>query len=372
MNYRPIFPLLLAGVITLTGCSSLLERDYTTVNVHSAVPVVESDQLTIRAESYQDLVNALLYFITQGQEEGTIRLYNYPYDVERDMAAACREVTQVDPLGAYAVDSIQYDLSPIVSCYEAQVNLTYRRTHQQVEKVVPLTGSSAIRDHLKGILAQFQTETAMRVSYFTEDEDYIRHLIRQAYWGVPGSALGFPSVEVHFYPDSGRQRVVELRLTYPLSDDDLKARQHKLDHQAGQLVSQLKPGLGDKGLLAIRKTIQNIVRYAPDKGGSTPYHALVTGSANSEGLALSMALLCQRLNYSCQIVEGTLDGVPHFWTIVSTQDGSRHLDLSHPDLMENGSPFLSDQALAAAGYHWNRELYPVCGAQTGDSLPQQR
>ena len=68
---------LLAGILSLSvllsGCSALLERDYSTVTAHNAVPATEGDPSILRADSYQELVNALIYFVTSGMEEGTVR-----------------------------------------------------------------------------------------------------------------------------------------------------------------------------------------------------------------------------------------------------------------------------------------------------------
>ena len=101
--------------LLLSGCSSLLARSYTSVTPHSATPPAEGDSSILRVENYQELVNALIYLISLGEEEGTVRMYNYDQDVEQSLSNACLEVVQEDPLGAYSVDFIRYDVTPIVS-----------------------------------------------------------------------------------------------------------------------------------------------------------------------------------------------------------------------------------------------------------------
>lgn len=362
VNKRPILALTLAGSLLLSGCSSLLLRDYSSVTVHSAAPTVESDQLTIRVESYQDLVNTLLYFITQGQEEGVIRLYNYPYDVNRDLEAACTEVVQEDPLGAYAVDRIQYDVVPIVSCYEASFRLTYRRTHEQVACVVAATGASSIRSELKKALSQFQEESVLRISYFDEDETYIQSLLRQAYFSSPGTALEFPRFQINFYPDSGRQRIVEILFDYELDQAELNRRKTALSRLAREISGDLWDAEGDSGLLKLRQAILSTASYDP-QGGSTAYHALSEHQADSLGLAFAMCLLCQELEYPCQVVEGTLDGSTHYWNVLLTEGGYRHVDLSRPLEDDADSPFLSDRQVVQEGYQWSDSSVPQCGEQ---------
>ena len=146
--------------LLLSGCSSLLARSYTSVTPHSATPPAEGDSSILRVENYQELVNALIYLISLGEEEGTVRMYNYDQDVEQSLSNACLEVVQEDPLGAYSVDFIRYDVTPIVSYYEAAVEITYRRTREQVSAIVAATGATAIRSQLKDLLSSFGTEAA--------------------------------------------------------------------------------------------------------------------------------------------------------------------------------------------------------------------
>lgn len=353
---------LLCAVLLLGGCSGLLNREYSLVTVHSAAPTVDSDQLTIRVESYQDLVNALIYFINQGQETGTIRLYNYPYDVELDLEGACAEVSQEDPVGAYAVASIRCSVTPIVSCYEANIQIDYRRTPEQVAAVIPVTGASAIRTQLREALAAYREEIVLRLSYFDGDEEYLQALLREAYCSTPETALDFPRASVRFYPEDGRQRIAEITFAYQLSRTDLAQRRQELDRLAGQISNQVWDALGDEGLLSVRQAILETAEYDPE-GGSTAYHALAEHRADSLGLAMAMSLLCRRLEFPCLIVEGTVDGTPHCWNIVSTQSGYRHLDLSRPPETEGVPPFRSDRDMFQAGFRWDSSATPLCGEQ---------
>lgn len=363
MKKQALVSALLSGSLLLTGCSSMLSRSYSTVTTHSATPTVESDQLTIRVERYQDLVNALLYFVNQGRETGTIRLYNYPYDVEKDLASACLEVAQEEPMGAYALENIRYDVTPIVSCYEAVVEMSYCRTPQQISAVIPATGATAIRGELGLALSSFQKESVLRISYFdVEDgEAYLRSLLWEAYLSRPETALGFPQASIQFYPENGRHRIAEIQLEYALDDQELQRQKAHLAQLTEPLLATLTDASSDAGLLAMRSTILDTASYAPD-GGQTAYHALSEHKANSLGLSLTMALLCQELDLPCQLVEGTKDGSLHYWTILSTQEGYRHLDLSQ-NLTGKESPFRSDRYMAEHGYRWDSDSMPLCGEQ---------
>ncbi len=354
---------LLAGALSLcvllTGCSALLERDYASVAPHNAVPATEGDPSILRADSYQELVNALIYLVTGGTEEGTVRLYTDTENVEPFLADACLEVVQEDPLGAYCVEFIKYTVDPVVTYCEADIHITYRRTREQVASIVQATGVTAIRSELESALTSFAPERVLRISYFEEDEDFIRDLARQAYYDVPACALGMPEVSVSIYPKSGRQRIVEILLSYPLERPELEKRREELDGALGELARDLE-GWPDLPAAAAQ-TLLELGEYAP-QGGAAVNSLFDSGEANSEGLALAYAALSQRLELPCQVAQGTLDGEIRFWNVVQTETGWRHIDLAAIGQAEDGEddPLYTDHAFQELGYLWEEGSLPAC------------
>ncbi|NBI68579.1 hypothetical protein D1646_17700 [Pseudoflavonifractor sp. 60] len=358
---KPAGGRLLAGLLSLTlaltGCSALLERDYTSVTPHNAAPATEGNPSTLRADSYQELVNALVYFISGGMEEGTVRLYTRAEDVESFLSGACLEVVQEDPLGAYCVEFIKYTVDPVVTYFQADVHITYRRSREQVASIVQATGVTAIRSELESALSTFATERVLRISYFEEDEAFIRDLARQAYYNTPASALGMPEISVFIYPNTGRQRIVEILMQYPLERPELESRQEDLAYALEQLAWDLDSLTGRRQALAAAWALLDTGDPDP-LGGSTAYDLFHSGSANSEGLSLAYAALCQQLELSCQTAQGEQNGEPHFWNVVQTAEGWRHIDLS------GGEPALyTDAQLLELGYTWGEGALPACAEE---------
>mgnify|MGYP000680084477 FL=1 len=86
---RKMMCAVMAALILLsTGCSSMLNRDYSSVTVHSATPTAEGDANTMRVQNYQELVNALIYLINQGEESGSIRYSGEEADFKKLMDEA--------------------------------------------------------------------------------------------------------------------------------------------------------------------------------------------------------------------------------------------------------------------------------------------
>ena len=347
----------LAACLLLTGCSGMLDRSYESSVAHVDKPVTAEDPSVLRAENYQELVSAVLYLVSQGREEGTIQLHDYPGDVDQALNTACLEVAQEDPLGAYAVDYIKHECTRVVSYHQATVSIHYRRTPEQLRSIVNVTGPSAIRAELQSALAEFAGEVVLRVAYFAQDEETIRALIRQAYYDTPGTALGLPEAQVQLYPDSGRERVVEILLSYPEELAVLEQKRDALTVQAGTLTGPLA-GL-DQYTAALRavRVLQETADYAP-QGGSTAWDALVAGSADQEGMALAYALLARQCGVICEVVEGQREGEPWFWNEVRIGDG----EPLYVDCVAGDGRLWPAQELARQDYLW--PALPLEGAQT--------
>ena len=361
--------------LSLTGCAAMLERDYLSVTPHARLPAAADDSTTVWVETYPELVDAIFSLVSEHRESGVIRLRNWEGNVRQNLSDACDEVSHDDPLGAYAVDRIKPEFVRIATYYEATVSIDYRRTAEQVASVNTVAGSGAIRGELRDALTSFVPETAFRVNYFdqAQGDDYIPRLIRQAYYDSPAAALGLPEAVVNLYPESGQQRVVEVLFTYPEEPELLREKSQALTSAAQVLVDPYRTGLRDSALIpvlyrALREhtglgEAQDAPLPAPSVSGSTAYAALVEGQADSEGLALAYKLLCDLAGVECTVVDGTLEGTPRFWTIVTVeQNVHRHVDPSRAEGL-----LLPDTQMSESGFVWDTQEYPSCGESLSET-----
>lgn len=343
--------LVLAMAMALTGCAAMLERDYVFIQPHSQNITTATDPSALQAKNYQELVSAVLLLVTRHVTEGTVKLSNYTGDAESDLTAACLEVVQKDPLGAYAVDYIKHDLGRIVSYYEATLTISYRRTAEEMNQVVSVTGSSAIKTELREALLEFADHITLRMSYFGEDEDYIHDLVAQAYYSAPGAAFGMPQATMTLYPDSGIQRIVDIVLTYPGEEAVLSAQKAELEALAAEILPEGKTYTA----LEVYDRLGQWAEPDDDPAGNTAYAALTEGRASSEGMALAYQLLCDRAGLPGTVVRGEKDGKEAWWNIVTTEKGSRHVDCSR----EDGFGLTDARLLELGEYRWS-DGYPLC------------
>ncbi len=348
---RRISALTLCICLLLSGCKAMLERSYSVATPHVDRPTTAEDPSVLRVESYQELVSAVLYLVSQHAEEGVIQLHNYDGDEESDLSNACLEVATQDPLGAYAVDYIKHELSRVVSYYQATLAIRYRRTAEQVEGIASVTGAGAIRDRLKEALGEFAPEVTLRIPYFFGDEDDLQELLREAYYAAPETALGLPKAEIDLYPESGRERIVEVLLEYPEEPEALKEKQAGLEER----VEELFPGnesparAPEEALAALWGAQGENTAYDPE-GGSTAYAAIVEGRADSEGMALGFALLCARMDIPCQVAEGTYNGEGRWWNVLHGETPADAVYIDPSFYPERGAELYSAEKFSEMGY----------------------
>jgi len=338
-----------AALLALSGCSAMLERSYRMVSPHEQGPGLAGDSDALEAKTYQQLVNAVLYLVSEGMEQGTIRLTDYyDSDINSALDTACLEVAQEDPLGAYAVDYMEYDYTRVVTSYEAHIRITYRRSRAEIHSLVNVTGAGAIRSELKKALESFAPSAALRVGYFNADEEYIAQLAREAYDDSPAAALGMPELDISLYPETGSQRIVEILLTYPEDPEALAERRDALTDYAQKLTADAAALPKEKRLDALLELLPAVLRAGE---GTTAHDALLGDGADSEGIALAAALLARSAGLECTLVRGALDGTPRVWNRVQSDGAWYHLDLSGGDALPRTA-----EGQLEAGYLWGDAL----------------
>ena len=205
----------LCALLLLTGCASLLERQYSTVEPHSSKFWESEAADTLRAENHQDLVNDLLLLIGQHTENATIRLYNFKDDmtVAETLEQATTEIQQETPMGAYAVEFITSSSQAQRGYYEVSVQISYRRTAEQIQAVVNATSTEALSSLLEAALDNGETELAVRIGYWrTGDRERVAEIAAQL--REERGLADTPPWGVYYYPAEETAGLIEFVLEW--------------------------------------------------------------------------------------------------------------------------------------------------------------
>lgn len=357
-----LIALALGAALLLGGCG--FSRSYVSVTTHVDQRVTEDDPSVLRAETYQELISSILHFVSEGEETGTVRLVQYTGDVESDLTAACREVLEEDPLGAYALEGLDSDYSRIVSYYECTFTFTYRRTPAEIQRVSTAATLVSFREKLQQTMDSFGDSLAVRTSRpITEAQ--ILDMVEQYYYETPELALGCPSVAVSFYGgDQQSQQLVEVQFFYAQDGETCQIMSRELRAAVSALLDEGADSLREE-LWEVYQELSGRVIYQGSTASGSAYRFMIGGAGTQEGAAMSLFLACRLMGLEGRYVSGT-DGAgdAHCWLLVELNGVWSHLDLT---LQDDCSTFLrSDADLEELGYTWDREEYPAA-----EGLPQE-
>lgn len=214
--------LLAAACVLLSGCASLLDREYSRVEAHSSKFWESEATGILRAENYQDIVNDLMLLVGRHADQAVIRLYSYDdgVTVADRLEQAAAEVQQETALGSYALEYITSSSTAQRGYYELSVQLGYRRTAEQIAAIVNATSAAAVPSLLESALDEEKPELTVRVGYWREGD---RAAVVQAAeeLRLARDLTDAPPWLISYYPEQGPVGLIEFDLAP--SEDALTA-----------------------------------------------------------------------------------------------------------------------------------------------------
>lgn len=356
---------LLAAALILPQCGcSMLKTEYYTVKDYTEGMTSEVEELSGSISSYNSLRRAISLMVQRHEESGKLTFSNYDGTVSDDIAVACWEVKSDTALGAYAVDYMSYDINRIVSYYEAEIFINYRRTAEQVESIQAIGGVSQLQGAMHDAIRDLVPTLTVKLNTTGLTPEEIQQMASSIYLENPLMTLIEPVVSVAMYPESGLERIFELSFDYGRDSEIIREMKEELREAVAQLAvngsgpDDTETVYGIAG--ALSQNCRMLEQARTDSTiDSTAYGAVVNGAADSEGAAMAFMCLCIAKGIDCVVVEGRLDKETHFWNIVTIDGVSRHIDVSQMAVGEQARLYSDSEVLDR--YWWDTDKYPVCG-----------
>lgn len=350
-----------AVALSLCGCGSIFDKEYVAVYDYTPPTAEPGDDDKINVSDFEGLKQAILELVSAGQSEGTIRFDpGYKGESIEDMASACWQIRSQNALCAYCVDNIAYELKKIVNYTEADVYISYASGGRKAEDVVKLEFSTDIKDHIKEAYSEGKTKLAVLVERSPYSSEAMVILAEKVYREDPGCAPVNPKVTVNLFSGNGYQRLYEFNINYAMSNEDFKNRKAlitKLDPFSGSDVESMSEG--ERAYLACTYLAEHS-SYDKNNRQSSIYSALISGSADSEGLAFAYVELCRRLGLESIAVYGQYEWEDYCWNIVKIDGEYYHVDTANcVSKGLEGCFMLSDESMWA-DHRWDLSSYPQC------------
>jgi len=370
-RYKIRLALILMIIIAVSaGCAAILEGDTLLISQHFFQQPEIPPEERIEVSNFDELKQEILNFVMHHEDSG--RIYaSYNGDVTEDVKKACDEIKNDDPYGAYAVLKITGIATKVVSYYEIDVNIEYSRTKQQVDSIKEISNLGVLQTDLREAMGNYIDEAVFYIR-LNITEGYIVNLIKEIYYKNPRGIVVMPTVGMEIFPDSGEDRIIELRFGY-LEQSSI------LVHYGESLIDDVKNhavmASGETNAELLLSSAENLIAacgYDRDKArtirehgsqnfAATAYGALAQGNAVGEGFAMAYKAICDQLNIDgCIVVLGSRYGVVHAWNIVPLNGAYYHIDVAMCAVNGIQTAFLRTDADFMGMYEWDREKTVSC------------
>ena len=350
--------LLLAISLLLTACG-WMDGNYVHISDHEEKhPETPTGDLT--ASSYLELENILAQMVRAGTTEGLIYLSDYAQNMaESGMFVVSRWLTTKDPVGAYAVEAVDYEIGSNSGKPAIALSISYRHTPTEIQQIRHVKNTHQAEEALGLALENLKSGIVMLVEEY-EAVDYIQ-MVTDFAQSHPQTVMEIPHVTDAIY-GSAESRIVELNFSYRSSRDALKLMRHQVEpvfEAATLYVSEDAPMLQQYAQLY--SFLMERFDYRIQPSITPSYSLLHHGVGDSNAFAIVYQAMCKSVGLDCRIITGTRGGNPWTWNLIDLGGHYGHVDLLESSRLGRFHVLNSQEM---QGYVWDYSAAP------GDSEPQ--
>ena len=324
---RKLIPLLMILCLLLCGCQNWLDGNYLNV-VPRKEQAVQPSQSTVAVYSYSQLYSVLAEQVEAGAQEVllTVNLGDEALatsNLDAAIAQLCRE----DPFAVYAVEDISYEFGSNLGRNTAAVTVTYRHNRVEVQKIRRVADIAQARDAIASELKDCSSGLVLYLENAPQT-DFVQ-LVADYAKAYPQYVIEAPEVTVNLYPDTGANRVVELKFSYQTSRESLRTMQTRVHpvFASAALIAQNSATTEEKLSQLYTLLMERYETYEIQTSITPAYSLLLHGVGDARAFATVYAALCREAGLTCDLIAGTRQGTPWVWNVVQTDTGSYHLDL---------------------------------------------
>jgi hypothetical protein len=203
----------------LSGCN-WMDGEPVSVTPHRVHSQTGSD-IKLSATNEKELEAALADLIATGKEKGVIFVGGYDQnEVTQGMERAVEYTLSMTPLGAYAVEAMDWDLGNSGGKPAIALEITYRRSLTGLRSIRRLSDMDAAAGAIEKALSDHAASLVLEVAVYEEVD--ISQWVEDYAQQNPQYVMEIPEVTVGVYPESGKTRIVELKFTFQNSRDNLR------------------------------------------------------------------------------------------------------------------------------------------------------
>ena len=356
--------LLLALFLGLAACDRLVMDDYYLSSPHSEQPSQQQEpqqeDVPPTVTNRTELRGAMLSFIRDWTEQGTILISRYSGNVSEDLQETLDYVTREDPMGAYAVDYMDAEFDGTNQNGSISVNIVFRRSAAEMDAIITVNGNSVAYAKIQQALIAYDSSLTLRIRNYqpTDFEAYIQKYCIEH----PETIIALPVLSAEVYPSEGETRILELHFSYPVPRDEMRMMQTSVSTILSSATSYIRSGQTDleRAELLYRFLTTRFDYSLSETVPTMPaYSLLCEGIAHGLSFASVFYAQCESVDIDCIIVSGQKDGQEHYWNLLRIEEEYYHVDLMRSITGGEGElSLLLSQQLLDGGYAWDENIYP--------------
>lgn len=355
---KRIIPLFMALCLLLSGCSGLLNSSYHSVERHEEENSQVEEEI-VSVSNFNSLCSTLADMVADGKESGIISVARYNQAlVAADMEKAVAQVMTTDPIAAYAVEDIQFELGSNAGQPAVAVTVSYIHGRTEIKKIRHFENMEEVTASVANALNDCSSGAVLYVESF-EEMDFAQWVSDYAL-SNPDMVMELPEVTANLYPEEGEARVVELKFTYQNSRESLRNMQSKVSplFEAAVIYAGEDGDEAERYFKLYSFLMGLSQKYQLETSITPTYSLLQHGVGDSKAFATVYAAMCEVAGLECIVVTGTKSGEPWYWNIVCCEGVYYHVDLWECD---RAGEFQTKVDGDMSGYVWDYSAYPACG-----------
>lgn len=309
----------------LSGCSFWMDGSY-----YSETPHTQDNsnisKTAISVSSYEQLYASLKYLVESGTTEGVFSVTDMEDMLDAYMVQAIANVKANNPVGAYALEDIHYEIGARGGKQAVAVEISYRHGRSEILRIKRADTMDLAVDLIASSLEACESGVVLRVTNY-EDIDFAQSIEDYAN-AHPDTCMEMPQVTVSVYPEQGQDRVIEIAFTYQTSRESLRNMQETVApvFSSAKLYVRDDAEAWEKCSL-LYSFLMNRYSYKFETSITPSYSLLRYGVGDCKAFAMVYGAMCRQVGLNCQMISGTRAGEPWYWNVLNVDGTNYHIDL---------------------------------------------
>lgn len=358
MKKAPMIALLLALCLLLCACDSWMDGSYQSITPHQ-----QADSFAqvgaVQVSSYTQLYQALCNMVSAGAEQRVFYVTEIQDDIlQTYLDIVADSVKTVDPIGAYAVDEVRFEVGTNAGRTAVSATVTYNHSRTEILKIKRVNLMEQACEIIYQTLQNcdpsvvIMVEDYQRTDFVQQVEDFVEK--------NPDVCMEMPQVSATVYPEGGSCRVIELTFSYQNSREDLRQMQAYVEpiFRAASLNVSAEEGESTK-FARMYSFLMERSDYRQETSLTPAYSLLRHGVGDSRAFARVYAAMCREAGLDCRVITGSRNGEPWSWNLICCDGMYYHVDLLS-SLSAGKMLRYTDEDMQA--YVWDYAAYPASEA----------